>query len=270
MKRPTRQHTAAFGLLAAAGIIAFALVPQPRVAIAQQQGASTKPAQPAQMPAGHPPIENQLPAGHPPIPTDGLPPGHPPIPADGLPPGHPPTGAQLPAGHPTLADKGGAPTMPPPAEPADVGSIDTIVSAYYDSISAPSGAPRNWDRFRSLFIPEGRLIAAEPRGALPAAVFSPDQFVRLNAVYFEKGGYVEHDIFRRIETYGNTAHIFSTYETRRAIEDAEPYSRGINSIQLVNDGARWWIVSVMWDFERPDNPIPAQYLPTASTQQTGP
>ena len=39
--------------------------------------------------------------------------------------------------------------------------------------------------------------------------------------------------------------------------------RGINSIQLVNDGKRWWIASVVWDTEQPDNPIPAQYLPNA-------
>jgi hypothetical protein len=268
MNRLTRPRTATtLGLLAAAGIIAFATVPQPRAAFALQAGAATQPAQPGELPAGHPPIEQQLPAGHPPLPTGGLPAGHPPIEPQ-LPPGHPPTG-QLPAGHPTLADKA-APSMPPAAIPEDVASIDAIVSAYYDSISAPAGVSRNWDRFRSLFIPEGRLIAAEPQGANPAAVFSPDQFVRLNAAYFEKGGYVEHDIFRRIETFGSTAHIFSTYETRRTAEDAEPYSRGINSIQLVNDGARWWIVSVMWDYERPNNPIPAQYLPTASTQKTTP
>ena len=35
--------------------------------------------------------------------------------------------------------------------------------------------------------------------------------------------------------------------------------RGINSIQLVRDGKRWWIASVVWDTERPDNPIPADY-----------
>ena len=36
--------------------------------------------------------------------------------------------------------------------------------------------------------------------------------------------------------------------------------RGINSIQLFYDGTRWWVLSVFWDNERPDQPIPEQYL----------
>ena len=34
---------------------------------------------------------------------------------------------------------------------------------------------------------------------------------------------------------------------------------GINSIQVVNDGQRWWVASVVWDTERPNNPIPPEY-----------
>ncbi len=55
-------------------------------------------------------------------------------------------------------------------------------------------------------------------------------------------------------------HVFSTYESRRAKADEKPFARGINSIQLMQHGGRWWIVTVMWDSERPDNPIPAKYL----------
>jgi hypothetical protein len=249
MNRPI---TAALGLTAAAAILAMAFTSQPAGAFPQNQ---PQPGQ--QLPSGHPPIEQQLPAGHPPL--DGLPAGHPPL--DGLPAGHPPLNQQLPAGHPTLAD-GSAPALPPPAKAEDVESIESIMTAYYGSISAPAGVKRDWDRFRSLFIPDGRLIAAQTgQAGAPAAVLTPEQFVRLNAAYFEKGGYLEHDIFRRVERYGNTAHIFSTYETRRSADEPTPFSRGINSIQLVNDGTRWWIASVMWDYERPDNPIPDQYLP---------
>ena len=56
-------------------------------------------------------------------------------------------------------------------------------------------------------------------------------------------------------------HAFSTYEARRTPDDAEPFMRGINSIQLFHDGTRWWVVTVFWDAERPGNPIPAEYLP---------
>jgi hypothetical protein len=39
-----------------------------------------------------------------------------------------------------------------------------------------------------------------------------------------------------------------------------PFSRGINSIQLVKLGPRWWVASIMWDAERAGVTIPAAYL----------
>jgi hypothetical protein len=54
--------------------------------------------------------------------------------------------------------------------------------------------------------------------------------------------------------------VFSAYDSKRTLQDAQPFARGINSIQVFNDGRRWWIVSVYWDSERAGNPIPAKYL----------
>ena len=64
---------------------------------------------------------------------------------------------------------------------------------------------------------------------------------------------------RRTERYGKIAHAFSTYESRREPE-GEPFERGINSFQLLKDSERWWIVTIYWEAERADNPIPAKYL----------
>jgi hypothetical protein len=197
-----------------------------------------------------------------------LPPGHPPI---ELPIGHPPINDGRPAGHPTL----GGPAQPPQqqhalatVDPEDVESIDAIVSAYYDTVSGGPGEERNWARFRSLFIPEARLIAAQPvNPEQPCVVLTVSQFVQYNATYFERGGYVERDIHRIAERFGNAAHVFSTYEARRAEADPEPYSRGVNSMQLVHDGTRWWIATVMWDYERQDNPIPQEYLATQTIRE---
>jgi hypothetical protein len=36
--------------------------------------------------------------------------------------------------------------------------------------------------------------------------------------------------------------------------------RGINSIQLFNDGNRWWIVNIYWQQESAEDPIPDMYL----------
>jgi hypothetical protein len=36
--------------------------------------------------------------------------------------------------------------------------------------------------------------------------------------------------------------------------------RGINSFQLFNDGERWWVLSVYWQHETAEHPIPESYL----------
>jgi hypothetical protein len=148
-----------------------------------------------------------------------------------------------------------------PAASADVQSVDHIVTALYGVISGPAGQARDWDRFRNLFAPGARLIPASPRrdGSAPAAL-SPDDYVQRTSDNFLKNGFFETEIARRAETFGTVTHVFSTYESRRRAADEKPMARGINSIQVMKHADRWWIVTVMWDQERPDNPIPAQYL----------
>ena len=154
-----------------------------------------------------------------------------------------------------------APT--PAARPADVASEDAIIAALYDVISGPAGQKRDWARFRSLFIPEARLIVARarrPEGPVPPLVMTAEQYIAGPGKTLE-AGFFEREISRISETFGGVTHRFSTYESRARAEDPQPFARGINSIQLLNDGQRWWVVTVFWDSERPNNPIPAKYLP---------
>jgi hypothetical protein len=72
-------------------------------------------------------------------------------------------------------------------------------------------------------------------------------------------GFSEREIARTTEAFGNIVQAFSTYETHRDSTDTHPI-HGINSIQLFYDGTRWWVVSVLWDNERPDKPIPPEFL----------
>jgi hypothetical protein len=62
------------------------------------------------------------------------------------------------------------------------------------------------------------------------------------------------------ERFGSIANVFSTYESRRSPE-GPVIARGINSLQLFHDGARWWIASATWQDESPRHPIPKEYLP---------
>lgn len=168
-----------------------------------------------------------------------------------------------PAGHPPISPPGGGgPLMPPEARPEDVASLDAIIGSFYAASSAGPQQARNWDRLHSLFVAEGRFCAARPaaEGGAGVLIMPVADYIAFNRTYFEKGGFVEREVARRVEEFGNIAQVWSTYETRRRAEDAEPYSRGIYSIQLLKTGPRWAIVNVYWDFERPDNPLPARYL----------
>lgn len=149
-----------------------------------------------------------------------------------------------------------------PARPADVESLDAILAALYDVISGPAGQRRDWDRFRSLFVPGARLIpTAGPAGQpVQARVWTPEEYIQRAGASLERDGFFEREIGRVTETFGHITHVFSAYDSRRTAADPEPFARGINSIQLLFDGARWWVVSIFWDSERPDNRIPARYL----------
>ena len=158
-----------------------------------------------------------------------------------------------------------SPAQPPPttiaAKTTDAATLDSTVAALYDVISGPAGK-RDWDRFRSLFVPGARLIPTGPRptGEVGSRVLTVDEYVQRAGALFEKEGFFEREASRQIEKFGNIAHIFSTYESRHASDDAKPFQRGINSIQLMNDGKRWWVVTIFWQGEDEKNPIPSIYL----------
>jgi hypothetical protein len=152
------------------------------------------------------------------------------------------------------------------AKREDVGSIDGIIAAVYGAISGPAGH-RDWDRLRSLFQPGARLIPCvrtpedTKTGTTSMRVLSVEDFIKVIEPRVKTEGFFEREIARRAERFGAVVHVFSTYESRRAENDQKPFVRGINSFQLFHDGKRWWVVTIFWDSERPDQPIPAEYLP---------
>jgi len=149
------------------------------------------------------------------------------------------------------------------AQRVDVESIDAIIAALYNVISGPAGEVRNWNRMRSLFLPEAKMVATgvRPTGEIVKRVMTVEDYISQNGPVLEKNGFFEIEIYRKQEVYGHIAHCFSTYEARKTATDAQPFMRGINSIQLYNDGKRWWILSVFWQSENKELPLPKEYLP---------
>ena len=147
------------------------------------------------------------------------------------------------------------------AKAEDVQSIDGIVKALYESISGPKGAARDWVRMRSLFIPDARLIPSvnRPPNGRGVVVLSVNDYIAMSGQRLMDDGFREREVARKVEEFGSIAHVFSTYESFR-LEETAAFMRGINSIQLFNDGTRWWVVSIFWDAERQGLTIPEKYL----------
>src|SRR6186713_3508476 len=149
-----------------------------------------------------------------------------------------------------------------PADPKDVSSPGAIVAAVYDVISGPAGQKRDWDRMRSLFIPGARLIPTGrgQDGKSGARVWSLEEYITRAGPGLEQNGFFERELGRVEERYGNIVHLMSAYDSKRTAADEKPFARGVNSFQLMYDGSRWWVVTIFWQGETPDNPIPAKFL----------
>jgi hypothetical protein len=154
-------------------------------------------------------------------------------------------------------------SAPAAAQAPRYASVDTLIADLYAVISGPAGEQRDWGRFQQLFVPGARLIPTSvARDGRPGAarVLSPDEYATTVGPRLEQMGFFEREIGRVQERYGNILHMMSAYDSKRTLADPQPFARGINSIQCFWDGTRWWVVTIFWDSERPDTPIPPRFF----------
>ena len=151
-----------------------------------------------------------------------------------------------------------------PVNPDDVRTIDTIVRALYESVSFKAGGRPDHARFRTLFAMNARISPPKEHRDQPQ-VLSVADFLTLSEKQLEhsndlNSGYLEKEIHRTTQRFGNIAHLLSVFESRPTSNPAPAVTRGMKSIQLLFDDSRWWILSVAWDIEGPDTPIPPTFL----------
>ena len=118
----------------------------------------------------------------------------------------------------------------------------------YELISGRTTEPRDWDAVKDLYAPGARLIPIEngPDGSRIARVMTPDEFAASRSLFFAQQDFFEWETAREVRRYGQLAHVWSTYEASHE-RGGRIIRKGVNSIQLWNDGTRWWILSVAWD-----------------------
>jgi len=125
------------------------------------------------------------------------------------------------------------------------------------SLSGPAGN-KDMSRFRSLMLPKGRLTESmvDEHGQTAIQQWSVDEFIADTQPIFTKQPFYETALVNKVQRYGNIAEVFSSYASRSS-PGGKPFQRGINSMQLIYDGKRWWVLSILWDVERPGNAVPS-------------
>lgn len=134
----------------------------------------------------------------------------------------------------------------------DEEAIGAAIDEMYAMISGPAG-PRDWSRQENCFLPEARQVRTwvDETGRATKKSMSLDDYSSDTIPFFAANAFYEVETNRRIDLFGNIAHVWSNYEARRSPDAADVERRGINSIQLFRDPDRSWrIIHMIWDNER--------------------
>ena len=134
----------------------------------------------------------------------------------------------------------------------DEEAVGAVVDEMYAMISGPAG-PRDWSRQANCFHPDARQVRTwvDESGRPALKMMTLDEYARDTSPFFAANDFYEIETGRRIDLFGNIAHVWSQYEACTAPDDAEPERRGINSIQLFrNPDQGWRIIHMIWDNER--------------------
>ena len=135
-----------------------------------------------------------------------------------------------------------------------VQTLDSTLETLYSVISGEKGEARNWELFAYLFKDGAQLIPTQKskEGQMNVRYMRPQNYIDTAGAWLEENGFFEKEIYRVENTFGNITHVFSTYESYHSQKDKQPFARGINSIQLLYDGFRWWVVNIYWMQETDD------------------
>src|ERR1700754_1056809 len=135
---------------------------------------------------------------------------------------------------------------------SDEDEIGAVVDEMYAMISGPAG-PRDWSRQWNCCLPEARQVRTwvNEDGRPQMKSMSLEDYERDTTPFFATSPFYEIETGRRIDLFGNMAHVWSAYEARQSTAHGEPERRVINSIQLFRHPEQGWrIIHMIWDNER--------------------
>lgn len=132
-------------------------------------------------------------------------------------------------------------------------AILAMIRSLYEALNwGPDKAP-GWDAFKACFHETARLYPS----ARPMEALSVDAFVERMDAQRQSGNlasFSETMLGEDVLVFGNVAVAFSAYET--LMNDGDT-SRGLNAFHLAHDGNEWKVLSLAWDNESADLPLPS-------------
>src|ERR1051325_3463980 len=134
----------------------------------------------------------------------------------------------------------------------DEQAIGAAIDEMYAMISGPAG-PRDWNQQANCFLPEARQVRTfvDEQGRPGVLWMGLEDYERNVTPFFRANAFYEVETSRRIDLFGNIAHVWSAYEARTSPDAADVERRGINSIQLFRHAELGWrIIHMIWDNER--------------------
>lgn len=150
--------------------------------------------------------------------------------------------------------------------PEDVATPEAAIAAAYESIKRAPGGDYDWDRFRSLHLPQAILIPNTEQTGGEFTVLTLQGFIdwadgfAAQSAGPQDTGFEEMGVHEVKNDYGDIVQIMSTYEKHFYGQD-EVLGRGVNAFTLVFNGGRWWIASIAWDEEDGAGPVPERFMP---------
>lgn len=126
----------------------------------------------------------------------------------------------------------------------DTKTIDALMRASYEVVSGEKGAKRQWERDNYLHHPKA-VYSYFDKKKQEQVVMTLQEFHKETDDMVFNTAFYENEINREVRIFGNIAHVWSTYETR-LVKGGKVERRGINSIQLIFEHNRWYIIS--WTF----------------------
>lgn len=127
-------------------------------------------------------------------------------------------------------------------------SLDDLITAMYRSVSGPKGG-LDMEMERRIFTPDARLIRTglDEDGKPWRKVMSLEDFEEDTRDFLASTDFYEYETARTVIDCRPFAYVLSEYEARTDLDSDELFLSGVNSIQCLFDGTRWWIHTMMWN-----------------------